>query len=275
MRLPWVAPLAAFACLQAAHAIAGEIILYQEENFRGQSMRIVNEVTSLDGTGFNDKTQSAFVRDGVWEVCRDAYYSGGCIQLQPGRYPRMDPNFVRNISSVREVGPAALAAQGYSTSPLAGPYPPAGYAAPGGYIPPPQPGYPPPPGLPPAPGYIQQPGYATPPPAYGAGTQTPYYAPPAVAYAPNGAPQVILYEGHDFQGRTFTISHNMVRNLDPTGFNDRAESLRVMGGYWVFCSDANFEGECRTFGPGEYPNLPRELDKRVSSGRLLSGGAPR
>jgi hypothetical protein len=285
-----LAPLAAFACLYAAQTLAGEIILYEHENFSGQSMRIVSEVTSLDGTGFNDKTQSAVVRSGVWEVCRDAYFSGGCIQLQPGRYPRMDPNFVRNISSVREVDAAAYAAQGYSA--LAGQYPPAGYASPGGYVPQPPgyappppgyapgPGYAPQPGPPPPPGYIQRPEcYAPPPPGYGppgygAGTLTPYYAPPTVAYAPNAAPQVILYEGHDFQGRQFTVSHNMVRSLDPTGFNDRAESLRVMGGYWVFCSDANFEGECRTFGPGEYPNLPRELDRRISSGRLLSS-APR
>jgi hypothetical protein len=53
-------------------------------------MRITTEVVSLDGTGMNDRTQSAIVRDGVWEVCRDAYFNGGCIQLQPGRYSRMD-----------------------------------------------------------------------------------------------------------------------------------------------------------------------------------------
>ena len=25
---------------------------------------------------------------------------------------------------------------------------------------------------------------------------------------------------------------------------------------WIFCSDANFNGECRTFGPGDYASLP-------------------
>ena len=66
-----------------------------DENFRGNRMRLTTEVVRLDGTGMNDRTQSAIVRDGVWEVCRDAYLNGGCIQLQPGRYERMDGNFVR------------------------------------------------------------------------------------------------------------------------------------------------------------------------------------
>ena len=65
-----------------------------------------------------------------------------------------------------------------------------------------------------------------------------------------------------------------MRNLDPTGFNDRAESLRVERGYWIFCSDANFEGECLTFGPGDYPNLPGELNRRISSGRMINHRYP-
>ena len=84
----------------------------------------------------------------------------------------------------------------------------------------------------------------------------------------------MLYEGHDFQGRSFPMSRSVVNSLDPTGFDDRAGSLRVTSGYWVFCSDANFQGECRTFGPGEYPNLPRELDGRISSGRQISSAYP-
>ena len=66
----------------------------------------------------------------------------------------------------------------------------------------------------------------------------------------------------------------MVRNLDRTSFNDRAASLRVERGYWIFCSDANFEGDCRTFGPGDYPNLPGELNRRISSGRMISERYP-
>jgi hypothetical protein len=199
----------------AGGAFAGEITLFEEDNFRGNSIRITSEVTSLDGTGMNDRTQSAIVRDGVWEVCRDANFNGGCMQLQPGRYSRIDGNFVRNISSVREVG---------------------------------------------APRYT--------------GANPAYYPAAPVQGTTDGFGQAVLYEGHDFQGRSLPIARDVVRNLDRSGFNDRAGSLRVERGYWVFCSDANFEGECRTFGPGEYPNLPRELDRRISSGRLISNAYP-
>jgi hypothetical protein len=52
------------------------------------------------------------------------------------------------------------------------------------------------------------------------------------------------------------MDSNIVPDLNTTGFNDRASSLRIESGYWMFCTDANFHGECRTFGPGEYPELP-------------------
>jgi hypothetical protein len=89
----------------------------------------------------------------------------------------------------------------------------------------------------------------------------------------------VLYEGEGFHGRSFEIQRDVVRNLDRTNFNDRAASLRVASGYWIFCSDANFEGDCRTFGPGDYPNLPGDLNRRISSGRRIAdhypyGGAP-
>ena len=105
----------------ALNAFAGEIILFEESDFRGNSMRITSEVDSLDGTGMNDRAQSAIVRDGVWEVCRDANFNGGCIQMPPGRYSRMDGNFVRNVSSVREVGSPYM---GSNPAPYTRPAPP-------------------------------------------------------------------------------------------------------------------------------------------------------
>lgn len=83
--------------------------------------------------------------------------------------------------------------------------------------------------------------------------------------------RVTLYEGRNFSGRSYTVElGSPIANLDGTGFNDRASSMRVPGGYWIFCSDANFGGECRTFGPGEHATLPAELDRTISSGRRIS-----
>ncbi|HEV7814387.1 MAG TPA: beta/gamma crystallin-related protein [Janthinobacterium sp.] len=53
------------------------------------------------------------------------------------------------------------------------------------------------------------------------------------------------------------------------GFNDRAVSVRIDDGTWQFCSDAEYRGLCRVFGPGTYPDLGPGLAGRVSSARLV------
>lgn len=86
--------------------------------------------------------------------------------------------------------------------------------------------------------------------------------------------RVVLYSNPDFHGDRYVVDGNYLRNLGDTRFNDRAQSLRVEGGYWVFCSDADFQGSCRTFGPGSYASLPGALNNRLSSGRRISEAYP-
>ena len=81
-----------------------------------------------------------------------------------------------------------------------------------------------------------------------------------------------LYEAPNLSGRSYMVNDTM-RNLGATGFNDRASSLRVESGYWIFCSDSEFRGECRTFGPGDYASLPG-LNNVISSGRRISNEYP-
>ena len=88
-----------------------------------------------------------------------------------------------------------------------------------------------------------------------------------------GRASATLFSGSNLTGRAYALGGDGAGNLDGL-FNDRASSLLVDRGYWIFCSDANFGGECRTFGPGEYPVLPRELDNRISSGRRISNAYP-
>jgi len=84
--------------------------------------------------------------------------------------------------------------------------------------------------------------------------------------------QATLYEGPNLSGRSYALNDTM-QNLGTTGFNDRASSLRVESGYWIFCTDAEFRGECRTFGPGDYPSLPG-MYNAISSGRRISNDYP-
>jgi len=94
-----------------------------------------------------------------------------------------------------------------------------------------------------------------------------------------GGPEAVLFSNPDFRGDRYVIDTDYMPDLANTGFNDRAQSLRVRRGYWIFCSDAQFRGRCRTFGPGDYPRLGWALDNKVSSGRRISerypyGGQP-
>src|SRR5262249_31187182 len=86
--------------------------------------------------------------------------------------------------------------------------------------------------------------------------------------------RVVLYEGANFSGRSYVISGDTLRNLADTGFNDRAASLRVEQGYWMFCSDADYHGACLTLGPGDYPTLPPALNHRISSARRIAQRYP-
>jgi hypothetical protein len=81
-----------------------------------------------------------------------------------------------------------------------------------------------------------------------------------------------LYGRPDFMGRAVTLDREGAEDL--ANFNDRASSLKVERGYWIFCSEPQFRGECRTFGPGEYRQLPPGLDNRISSGRRISNQYP-
>lgn len=81
-----------------------------------------------------------------------------------------------------------------------------------------------------------------------------------------------LYEGANLSGRSYALEDAMT-NMASSGFNDRASSLHVDSGYWIFCSDSEFRGDCRTFGPGDYPTLPA-LNNAISSGRRITNDYP-
>lgn len=86
---------------------------------------------------------------------------------------------------------------------------------------------------------------------------------------PSGRPRAILFEQTNFGGRQFMLDDQVIANFEAVGFNDRASSLIVDDGLWVFCTDAYFDGTCRTFGPGQYPQLPWDVNNKISSGRRI------
>ena len=188
----------------AGSALADSITFYQDDNYGGRQFTADRAVANFGADGFNDRAQSAIVRDGRWEICIDAEFRGSCSVLAPGAYPNLGA-YAGRVSSVR---------------PIEGRY---------------------------SNNRPEEP-------------------------SRNRDARATLFEGPNLSGRSYGLDEAM-QNLDRTGFNDRASSLRVESGYWIFCSESDFHGQCRTFGPGDYASLAG-LNNVISSGRRISNDYP-
>lgn len=70
------------------------VTVFTGRNWRGQSIRIDQEVANLADGGINDRIQSIQLepRSGAWIVCSDAGFRGRCITID------------RSVSDTREIG---------------------------------------------------------------------------------------------------------------------------------------------------------------------------
>ena len=300
---PWMRQLmlVVSGLLATVTAVAGEITLFEYPDFGGRRVTLRGAISNFDPSGFNDRASSMVIRDGYWELCTDAFFRGRCATFGPGEYRGLQPSLTDTISSAREVG-------GPPPGPLPGPPVVVGGGAPrielwerrefGGRSIVLTSG---------APDFdrIEFNDRADAAVVYGGvwrlcehaglGGQCREYGPGRYndlgflggkvssaaivsggggAWVPPGTPRAILYEYGGFGGRTFVIEGDVISNLDRTGFNDRASSIRIEGGYWMFCTDAGFQGTCRTFGPGEYASLPWDITHKISSGRRIHDQYP-
>lgn len=298
LRWPALAALAAWAGLAGAQ----DILFFEQPDFNGRRFGSNYSVNNLADQGFNDRASSIVVRNGAWQLCTDAYFRGRCVTLQSGEYRNLAQIGLSNsISSARELG---------VVPPGPGPGPGPGRGAsvtlyedygfrgasldvdrtlgnlarsefndrarsmivhdgtwelcrddgfrggcqtfgPGRHA-----------NL----GQIAGLGSSLRPVSPGSG------GPDGHGWG-RGA-RVILFEQQGFGGRSIAVDNDFMPNLVSSGFNDRASSLRVERGYWMFCTDAGFQGTCRTFGPGDYPQLPPGLNNAISSGRRISQDYP-
>ena len=285
------------AMFAGSTAMAG-VTFYESENFGGRQIAGNEAMPNFRALDFNDRARSAIIEGGAWEVCVGTNFDNKCTVLDAGRYPSLG-EWSRKISSARPVSPPQTNWQPPATgSTLPGQVTfyesdnfggrhfsiqqprgsfegmrgrnwPQSAIVEGGaweicvdadfhgdcrvFVP----------GRYPSLGGL----------AGRVSSARPANAPGSEQPRGWGGASATLYSGQNLTGRAFALGGQGSGNLDGT-FNDRASSLRVERGYWIFCSDASFQGECRTFGPGEYPRLPPELDNRISSGRRISNNYP-
>jgi len=93
------------ACgLAVAGAASADVVLYQHDGFRGQTMTVDHQAWNLDRRGFNDEVSSVVIRSGTWQLCEDARFEGRCVTLGPGRYPSLGRMGLNDkLSSLRPV----------------------------------------------------------------------------------------------------------------------------------------------------------------------------
>ncbi len=93
---------------------------------------------------------------------------------------------------------------------------------------------------------------------------------PPAEWSPSGEAELTLYDRQNFSGPLRSL-RGPTPNFEVLGINDAAASLIVQRGTWQLCTDANYRGDCVTYGPGRYPQLPGK-DDRFSSARPVQGG---
>ena len=81
------------------------ITVFEDPDFRGDSITFRNEVADLRQHGLNDRISSLEV-DGnqAWEVCRDVNFGGGCRVFQGSIDDLRSEGWNDRISSMRAVG---------------------------------------------------------------------------------------------------------------------------------------------------------------------------
>ena len=83
-------------------ARGGSIDLYGRPNFRGRSVRMEDSAPDLWEKQFDGRASSAIVREGTWQLCSQPGYSGSCLVVGPGEYPRL-AGLDDRVSSIRQV----------------------------------------------------------------------------------------------------------------------------------------------------------------------------
>lgn len=84
----------------------GQLILYEDSNFGGRSVRVERDASTLDFAGFNDRASSIVVNAGRWQVCSDSEFRGNCMVLTPGQYSNLAAMGMNDrVTSLRLLGP--------------------------------------------------------------------------------------------------------------------------------------------------------------------------
>ena len=296
--------LAAFTTVAAFGSIAahaGEVSLFEGSGFGGRQVTFRGPAASVSNIGFNDRTSSMVVRSGRWEVCSDDNFKGDCAVFEPGQYANIDGRFNKRVSSLREIGVVAgnggpvvgigtlelfgqpnfqgrtaridreannfntfnfndrassLVVQGGTWEVCTD----ADYRgtcrtfAPGRY---------------PSLGYGMTKAISSARPLVNQEEARVVHGGGWRQRREEAMSPIVLFGEDGIRGRSVAIA-NDIPDLSAANFNDSTQSLVIESGYWEFCSDSYYRGQCRVLGPGQYERMEPVLYRTVSSIRAAS-----
>jgi uncharacterized protein YcfJ len=74
---------------QVSGQASGQVILYEQTEFAGRSLTVVEPLEDFRRSDFNDSAHSVMVIGLPWQLCEDFRFQGHCVVLRPGRYPSL------------------------------------------------------------------------------------------------------------------------------------------------------------------------------------------
>ena len=302
----------AAAALAVAGQVAAQVTFYESDNYQGRSFTTQQPVGDFERFGFNERASSVLVLGERWEACEDVRYGGRCVVLRPGQYGSLAAmGLSGRVTSVRAID-AGQRVPDNRFAPLPTPSQVIFYERPGfegrsltvvdpledlarsgfndrassvmvigdvwelcedqhfnGRC------------------VALRPGRYANLAAMGMGdrlssaraanrfarAQEPRVVPAPAPLPLPIAPQMIIYERENFEGRSLTADAP-IDNLQRSGFNDSASSAVVLGERWEVCSDAGYRGNCVVLRPGRYPSLASMgLNNSASSLRTIQRDA--
>jgi len=79
-----------------------------------------------------------------------------------------------------------------------------------------------------------------------------------------GPPRAVLFVKDDFGGRRLMVDRP-IRKLGHEDFDDKASSIRILGGAWQVCVDDDFNGRCEILDRSIARLSDLHLDDKISS----------
>lgn len=220
------------ASLLGQAASAGELQLFSREGFRGEQVVLQGGANDFREFGFNDRASSVVVLSGTWELCEHKNFQGTCAVFERGEYPDLR-RFNNSFSSAREIERRRGWGNGRDERWREERREERRYDR------------------------DDQRWREDQRPSYAYGGNQGGYRPDAVE----------LFNDNALGGRRVAVN-NDIRTLRDVGFNDNANSMIINEGTWELCEHADYQGQCRVYGPGRYNSL-QDFSDRVSSLRRI------